>query len=100
MDPIHNVGTFIFLLGWFSGAQLLYPKISNKKEVCCLLSNYHKKHILRNYAFELFEGEINNMNKTQYNNFHTYTEAKSVFILAVERKASNMNDISETKRSK
>ena len=38
-----------------------------------------------NYAFELFEGEIHNMNKTRYSDFHTYKEAKIVFILSEER---------------
>ena len=88
MDPTHNVGKFLRLLEWFSEAQLLYPKIRNYKEVGCLLSNCRKKQILWNYAFDLFKGEIHNMNKTRCGYFHTYTEAKSVFILAEERKAS------------
>ena len=40
------------------------------------------------------------MNKTRYSDFHTYTEAKSVFMLSEERKDSKMNKISETKKSK
>ena len=48
----------------------------------------------------MFEDEIHNMNKTRYRNFHTYTEVKSVLILAEEIKARKMNKISETKESK
>ena len=100
MDLTHNAGTFIRLLEWFSEAQLLYPKISNDKEVGCLLYDSRNKQILWNYYSKLFEGEIHNMNKTCYKNFHTYIEAKSEFILAEERKASKMNKSSETKKSK
>ena len=65
-----------------------------------MLSDSRKNQILCNYDFELFNNDIHNMNKTHYSDLTMYTEAKSVFILAEERKASNMNDISETKRSK
>ena len=41
--------------------------------------------ILQNYYLDLFEDEIHNMNKTKYSDFHTYTKAKSAFILAEER---------------
>ena len=88
---IRLVGTFPRLLEWFSEAQLLYPTIGNNKEVGFLFSGSCKKQIIWNYAFELFEDGIHNMNKTRYRDFHTYTEAKSVFILAEEIKASNMN---------
>ena len=91
MDPTHNVGKFLRLLKWFSESQLLYPTISNKKEVDCLFYDYSKNHILRNYDFELSEDEIHNMNKNRYRNFHTYTEAKSASILSEERKASKTN---------
>ena len=64
-----------------------------------MFSDSRKKKIIWNYAFELFEDEIHNMNKTCYRNFHTYIEAKSEFILTEERKASNMNEISENKKS-
>ena len=64
MDPAHNVGTFICLLEWFSEAKLLYPTISNYKEVGCLFSDSCRNQILCYYAFELFEDEIHNMNKT------------------------------------
>ena len=40
------------------------------------------------------------MDKTQYINFHTYTEVKSAFILAEEIKSSKMNTSSKTKKSK
>ena len=100
MDPTHNVGTFLRLIEWFSESQLLYPTISNYKEVGRLFSDSRKKHIPWNYAFKLFMDEIHNMNKTRYSYFFTYTEAKSVFILAKERKASKMNKSSETKKSK
>ena len=100
MDPTHNVGTFLRLLEWFPESQLLYPTISNEKEVGRLLSDSRKKHIPWNYAFKLFKDEIHNMNKTRYSDFHTYTEAKSAFILAEERKASKMNKSLETKKSK
>ena len=100
MDPTHNVGTFLRLLEWFSAAQLLYPKTSNDKEVGCLFSDSRKKQILRNYAFKLSEDEIHNTNKTWYSDFHRYTEANSVSILSEEIKASKMNKISETKKSK
>ena len=98
--PTHNVRTFLCLLEWFSEAQLLYPKISNDKEVKCLFYDYHKKQILWNYAFKLFKDEIHNMYKILYINFHIYTEAKNVSILAEERKASKMNKIPENKKSK
>ena len=63
MDPTYNFGIFLRLLEWFSEAQLLYPPISNYKEVGCLFSDSCKKHILWYYAFEMFEDEIHNMNK-------------------------------------
>ena len=94
MDPTHNVGTFICLLWWFSEAQILYPNIINDKEVGCLFSDTHKKHILCNYTFYLFKYDIHNMNKIRYSNFRTYTEAKSACILAEERKTSKVNRIS------
>ena len=100
MDPNHNVRTFLHLLGWFSEAHILYPKISNDKEVGCLLSDSHKKQIIWNFYFKLFEDEIHNMNKTCYSDFHTYTEDKSVFILSEEIKYSKTNKSSETKNSK
>ena len=59
-----------------------------------------KKQILWNYAFDLFEDEIYNMNKICYINFHTYTEAKSAFILSEERKSSKINKSSDMKKSK
>ena len=99
MDTTHYVGTFLFLLEWFSEAQILYPKISNDKGVGCLLSDSRKKQILWNYAFNIFEDEIHNMNKNQYGDFYTCTEAKSAFILAEERKSSEMKKRSETKKS-
>ena len=40
------------------------------------------------------------MNKTRYRDFHMYNKANSEFILAEERKASNMNKTSDTKKSK
>ena len=40
------------------------------------------------------------MNKTQYSDLHKYTEAKSTWILAEERKYSDMNKTSETEQSK
>ena len=40
------------------------------------------------------------MNKTRYGYFHTYTEAKSAFILGEERKASKTNKSSEIMKSK
>ena len=49
---------------------------------------------------EELEDEIHNMNKTWYRKFHTYTEAKSMFIIAEEIKASMMNKSPETKNSK
>ena len=100
MDLTRNVGNFLCLLEWFSEAQLLYPTSSNDKEVGCLLSDSCKTQILCNYAFEVFEDEIHNKNKNRYSNFHRYTEAKSLFVLSVERKASKMNKSSETKESK
>ena len=48
----------------------------------------------------MFEDEIHNINKTWYIYFHTYTEAKSAFILAEERKARNLNKSLETNKSK
>ena len=65
-----------------------------------MLSDLHKKQIIWNYAFNLFEDEIHNMNKTRYSDFHTYVEAKSEFILSEKRKASKTNKISETNNSK
>ena len=100
MDTTHNVRTFLCPIEWFSEVQLLYPEISNDKEVGCLFCDYRKNQIIWNYAFEMFEDEIHNTNKTRYSNFHTYTEAKSALILDEERKARNMNKISETKKSK
>ena len=93
MDTTHNAGTFLRLLEWFSESQLLYPNISNNKEVGCLLSDKYKKHDLWYYLFNLFEDEIHNMNKTCYRNFHTYTEFKGAFILSEEQKTSKMNKI-------
>ena len=40
------------------------------------------------------------MNTNFYIDFHTYTEAKSEFILAEERKDNKMNKSSETNKSK
>ena len=40
------------------------------------------------------------MNKIRYRYFHTYTEAKSAFILADEKKTSKMDRSSYTKNSK
>ena len=100
MDTTHNAGTFLRLLEWFSEAQLLSPNTRNNNEVVCLLYDSHKKHILWNYAFDLFKGDIHNMNITLYGYFHTYTEAKSAFILGEEIKASKINRISKTKKSK
>ena len=64
MDPTHNVGIFLRLLKRVSEAQLLYPTIRNDEEVGCLFSDSCNNQILLNYAFELFEDEIHNMNKT------------------------------------
>ena len=100
MDPAHNVETFIFLLELFSEAQLLHPKISNYKEVGCLFSDMRNKQIILNKDIKLFENEIHSMNKTSYTDLHTYTEVKSTFILAEERKSSKTNKISETKKPK
>ena len=57
MDPTHNVRTFLHLLKWFSEAQILYLTISNDKEVGWLFSDYRKKHILWDYAFNMIEDE-------------------------------------------
>ena len=100
MDLTRNIGKFLRLLEWFSEAQLLYPTISNYKEVGCLFSNFRKKQILWNYAFDLFKVDIHNMNKTRYGYFHTYNEAKSALILGEERKASKTKKSSENKESK
>ena len=81
-------------------SDLFYPTISNNKELGCLFSDYCKKKVLWNYDFEMFEYEINNTNKNGYSNFHTYTEAKNMFILAEERKSRKNSKISETKKSK
>ena len=64
-----------------------------------MFSDFLKKKILWNYYFELFGDEINNINKTHYSDFHTYTETKSVFILSEEQKSIKMNKISETNKS-
>ena len=48
----------------------------------------------------MVEDEINNMNKTCYRNFHTYTEAKHTSVLAEEINSSKKNRISESKNSK
>ena len=93
MDPTHNVRKFLRLLELFSEAQLLYPTISNDKEVGCLFSDSCNNHILWNYSLELFKYDIHNTNKTCYIDFHTYTEAKNAFILAEEIKASNMDKV-------
>ena len=100
MYPTHNVGTFLRLLEWFSEAQLLYPTIINNRESGCLLYDSWNKQILWNYSLELFQDEINNVNKNHYGDFHIYTEAKSAFILAEERKSIKTNKSSETKKSK
>jgi hypothetical protein len=97
MDSTHKVSTFLRLLEWFSEAQLLYPKISNDKEVGCLFSESRKKQILWNYAFENFKDEINNMNKTRYSDFNDYAEAKEAFLLAEERKTSKLAEINAKK---
>ena len=97
MDPTHNVGTFLWLLEWFSEAQLLYLMISNNKEVVWFSSDTCKKQIICNYTFELFEDEIHNVNQTRFSDFHTYAEAKIYFILAKERKYSKMNKSSDTR---
>ena len=65
-----------------------------------MFSDSCKNQILWNYAFDLFEDEIHDMNKTRYSNFHTYTEAKNKFILAEERKSIKINKSSETKNPK
>ena len=56
--------------------------------------------ILCNYAFNISEDEIHDMNKTLYRNFRAYTEAKCAFVIAEEIKAIKMNKISETYKSK
>ena len=66
---------------------MFYPKISNNREVGCLLSDSWKNQIISNYDLDIFEDEIHNMNKTWYSNFHKYTEVKSAFILTEETKA-------------
>ena len=53
-----------------------------------------------NYAFDIFEDEINNTNKTGYSYLDTYTEAISSFILLEEQKVRKMNKISGTKKTK
>ena len=70
----------------FLEAQLLYPEISNNKEVCWLLSDTLKNKIICSYDFELYKNEIHNMNKTHYSDLYMYTEAKSVSILDEEKK--------------
>ena len=81
MHPTHNVGTFLWLLKWFSDAQHLYPNISKEKFVGCLFSDTRKNQIIWNYDLKLFEDEIYNTNKARYRFLHTYTEAKGAFIL-------------------
>ena len=100
MDPTHNFRTFFCLLEWFSEAQLLYPTIINDKEIGCLFSDSLNNKILCNYAFNISEDEIHDMNKTLYRNFRAYTEAKCAFVIAEEIKAIKMNKISETYKSK
>ena len=63
MDPTNNVRIFLRLIECFSEAQILYPTISNNREVGCLFSDSFTKEVLWNYASELFKDEINNMNK-------------------------------------
>ena len=100
MGMTHNVGTFLSLIKWFSEAQLIYPNISNNREVGLFLSGIRKEQILWNYSSGVFEDEVHNINKTCYRYFHTYTEDKGAFVVAEERKSSKMNKISYAKKSK
>ena len=71
MDPTHNIGTFLHLLKYFLGVQLLYPNIREKEKVGCLFSDISKKQILWNYTLDVFEDGIYNIYKNCYINIHT-----------------------------
>ena len=55
MDLTLNVRAFLRLFEWFSEAQIIYPQIRNNKEVGFFLSDTHKKQIMWDYYFNLFE---------------------------------------------
>ena len=64
IDPTHNFGSFLRLLGLFSEAQLFYLTTRNYKEVGFLFSDSCKNQIMLNYCLKLSEDKIHNMNKT------------------------------------